>query len=79
MQQYAVQSLFPPNRAAWWHWSSEVWLLAFHDPNVTVVSLRSEVKQASPGVHCLVIKVEGLQWAGFGPPTWQEWFNAHWK
>jgi hypothetical protein len=66
--------------AAWWHWSSDVWLLNFSEEK-TAVELRDELKQKLPGVQTLVMKLENQhwQWAGVGPPEWGEWFRECWE
>jgi hypothetical protein len=79
-QQRAVNQLFSPARAAWWHWSQEVWLLSFSNETPTVESLRDELKQALSGATFLVFDLApGTRWAGWGPLDWQNWFNQFWK
>jgi hypothetical protein len=79
-QQLAVKSLFPPVRADWWHWSSDVWLLSFKQEVLTAQILRDEVKRLVPGVYFLVFEVkQRADVAGWGPSSWQEWINQFWK
>jgi hypothetical protein len=77
-QQVAVKNLFPPARAAWWHWASEVFLISTQE-NPTVNELRDELQRTFPGLQTLVFKIEGgSHWAGWGPLDWQKWFDQFW-
>lgn len=77
--QKLVCAHFSPGRAAWWHWSSEVWLLSFPTENPTAEALRSEIAGLLPGVVFLVFKIpQGAEWAGWGTQEWQTWLNQYW-
>ena len=79
-QRLAVNNLFPPQRAAWWHWSPEVWLVSFPTEIHTSAELRDEIKRVLPGNNVLVLPFSDTKdWAGWGPQEWQEWFNRFWK
>jgi hypothetical protein len=78
-QQMTVKNLFPPSRAAWWHWSSEVFLISMQHEDRTALQIRDEIQQVLPGLYMLVFKVELKgEWAGWGPMEWQTWFNQFW-
>jgi hypothetical protein len=79
-QQLAVKRLFPPNRAAWWHWSSDVWLFSFGLENPTTYNLQEEIRRVAPGANVLVFRVpENAEWSGWGQTEWNSWFEQYWK
>jgi hypothetical protein len=68
-------------RAAWWHWSHDMWLLRFPSGSLeTASSVRAEIGQLLPGVQCIVMQFEEQHtaWSGWGPHKWQEWFDTYW-
>ncbi len=78
-QTFAMRNLFPPTRAAWWHWSHDVWLLSIFDVSVTIQTLANELGQLLPGTNFLLFEVPvGTKWTGWGPQNWQEWFSKYW-
>ncbi len=66
-------------RASWWHYAPDVWLLRFR-MDVAPVQLRDEVKQIVPGANIMALKfVNNLDdWAGYGPSEWGDWFAKAW-
>jgi len=79
-QQRAVTNIFPPTRAAWWHWSSDVWLLSFALENPTAYDLQDEIRRAAPGVNVLVFRIpQNAEWSGWGLLEWNNWFQNYWK
>jgi hypothetical protein len=78
-QVLAVKSLYPPNRAAWWHHSNDVWLLSFVQDIETVLTVQQELQRVLPQVNMVIFKVEsGAPWAGWGPQEWRNWFDQYW-
>jgi hypothetical protein len=78
-QQMVLHNHFTPNRAGWWHWGSEVWLLKFGTETPTVEQLREEIRQILPGSFFLVFSLDNSLYAGWGPNEWQQWFNQTWQ
>jgi hypothetical protein len=65
-------------KAAYWHWSPDVWLLRYREEK-TAAQLRGEIGRLLPAVQFLVMTIQSQgEWAGFGTPEWQDWFNKYW-
>jgi hypothetical protein len=66
-------------RAAWWHYGTDVWCLCFNQEVSTAV-LRNEIGGLVPGIQFMVMGVPNSHgnWHGFGPNNWQEWFDKYW-
>jgi hypothetical protein len=77
--QEIVTNYFAPT-AAWWHWSSDVWLLKFNTQK-TSAQLRDEMNELLPGVQKLVMRFDDQHsdWAGYGLAVWQDWFRKAWE
>ena len=77
-QQLAITIHFK-QKASWWHYAPDVWLLRFAT-DVVPMQLRDEVKQIVPGANVMILKFvnELDDWAGYGPPEWGDWFAKAW-
>lgn len=66
----------------WWHWISNFWLLVGHQ-EVTCSDIRDELLRLAPGMDCLVLEVNPVTWAGFGPKTTVhdmfKWIKSTWR
>lgn len=82
-QATAVARHFTPARAAWWHYSADVWLLSFMNEHPTPAALRDEINSLIPGTEFLVVTAaDGPEWAGWAltvnKETWETWFGQYW-
>jgi hypothetical protein len=77
--QEMVTQHFIRQGADWWHWSPDVWLLRFNW-ELTSAQIGEGVKQMLPNVLFVAMRIPDqlTDWSGWGPPTWQEWFNRGW-
>jgi hypothetical protein len=64
-QQNVVTKFYADSGVGYWHWSSEVWLLAFPSPRSTA-ELRDEVRGL---IENASVKVNPLIGAGWKPPA----------
>ena len=53
----------------WWHWVSNVWLLTVHNEQLSAVEIRDELRKITRDKVTMVIEVNSVTWAGFGPTT----------
>jgi hypothetical protein len=78
-QQLAFKGLFPPDRVAWWHYSSDVWLLTFPAENPSALQLQEQIRSLFPTANLLVFRVpQGAEWSGWAPKGWKNWFDQFW-
>jgi hypothetical protein len=81
IQQNAIMVNIVQGKYAYWHWISNVWLLA--DTNFysqeTAGTLRDKIRDAAPGLHFTVFEVQPADWAGFSNTEWGEWLDQYWK
>lgn len=81
VQQNAMMKNVIEGNYAYWHWISNVWLLAdinFYSQD-NVGTLRDKIREAAPGLNFTVFEVQPTSWAGFSDVKWAEWLNQFWK
>ena len=81
-QAKSIEDWLKESGAGWWHWIDGMWLVVSHDSNMTVTSIREKLKTLAPGVTHLVIAVERITWAGYGPNSDERnmftWLRNNW-
>tara|TARA_B100000959_G_scaffold244599_1_gene268639 strand:- start:2911 stop:3207 length:297 start_codon:yes stop_codon:yes gene_type:complete len=69
---------------AWWYWIDGFWLLVDSSGKLTASKLRTDLGEIYPGVHMLVLELQGDDdtWSGFGPNTENRnmfsWLERNW-
>ncbi len=78
-QQNAVTSWIRGTDMGFWHYLSDVWLIAdWHDKHTTE-TLRDQLKLLVPGKTTLVLPIQDPNsWAGFGPTDTFKWLHSTW-
>lgn len=80
IQQNAIFNRVIENNYSYWHWISNVWLLADNNFYPTdVETLRDKIRDAAPGLNFTVFEVQPMNWAGWSDQRWAEWLNQFWK
>lgn len=51
----------------WWHWFNNFWLLTTYNDAITAVNIRDKLAEISNGKNVIVIEVNSIIWANFGP------------
>jgi hypothetical protein len=77
--QQTIQE-YVQNRAGWWHYGNDTWLLRFQQP-ISTEAFRNELRGLIPGMQFLVLQFPDSpnQWNGYGPPEWGKWLNETWN
>ncbi len=69
-------------RLGWWHWLPNFWLIT-GDNAPESSAIRDKLNDLASGKHLLVVEVNPVTWAGFGPGTAERnmfnWLNRMWK
>jgi hypothetical protein len=55
-------------RVGWWHWIPNFWLVT-GNTEAGCSEIRDELDRIAPGNTNLVLEVDPINWAGFGPTT----------
>lgn len=51
------------NKAGWWHWLPNAWLIKDSIEEHTASSLRDIISSISPAIQCLVLEVKPETWS----------------
>jgi hypothetical protein len=77
-QQNAIMNLVKAN-FGYWHWISNVWLLADAIGSDSAGSVRDKIRNVVPGCHFTVLEVHPVDWAGYSDTRWWEWLHENWR
>jgi hypothetical protein len=68
-------------RMGWWHWIPNLWLITGSDA-VGCSDIRDKLMNLAPAKNTLVLAVNPVTWAGFGPKSDKRdmfrWLNRTW-
>ena len=69
----------------WWHWITNSWLMTSYDASLTVSEIRDEMVKICNKKWVMVIEVNSVDWANFGPQgdddperNISKWVDEHW-
>ena len=81
IQQNAIMTNVIEGTYAYWHWISNVWLIADHNyyPQDSAQTLRDKIRSAAPGLFFTVFEVQPVDWGGWSDTKWAEWLEQNWK
>ncbi len=78
-QQDIVTNWLRTTPLGFWHYLSDIWLIADWQDKYTTASLRDQLKVLLPGKITLVMKVEDPSaWAALGPTENFKWLHSTW-
>ena len=78
-QQDSLTQFFEKADVGYWHWFSDLWLVADPYNKWSATSLRDKTNEILPGAHSVVIQIDDSDtWSGFGNPKMFEWFRNTW-
>lgn len=69
----------------WWHWLTNLWLVADGAGRLTAQEIRDVLRQHYPSVHTLVLELreDDDTWSGFGPSSETKnmfkWLRQNWS
>lgn len=78
-QQDTVTNWLRSTPLGFWHYLTDVWLIADWQDKHTTVTIRDQFRALLPGKTTLVLTVEDPNaWAGFGPSDGFKWLHSTW-
>lgn len=79
----AIKEYVGNQKFGWWHWIDNVWLLTTSNPEIKATDIRDAIRKLSESKWVIVIEVNSVTWAAYGPETSErsmsKWIKEHWS
>lgn len=59
-------------KMGWHHWFPNLWLLTTRNKSITAADIRKLVRSSTEDKHVIVLEVDAVTWATFGPNSQEE-------
>ena len=74
------------NGIGWYHWIDNFWLFTSRSESITAGTIRDELRSLVRDKHLVVLQVENVTWATFGPKKMEKggknislWIRQTWS